>query len=147
MTRTYTRTSERQMDRTNLEKAFYHRVNTGCSIQKAAVEFGVKKTTLMDALNRSKEHSDGVTFVPVARPAKMVFTRQQELNIVDYAIHAAKMYYGLPTTELRRMVYLYAVAVGSTAIPSGWETDKTASRDWFYCFMRRHPNLKSAIRS
>ena len=71
----------------------------------------------------------------------MVFTRQQELHIVDYAIHAAKMYYGLPTTELRRMVYLYAVAVGSTAIPSGWETDKTASRDWCYCFMRRHPNL------
>ena len=51
MPRTYTRTSEKQMDRTNLEKAFYHRVNTGCSIQKAAVEFGVKKTTLMVVLS------------------------------------------------------------------------------------------------
>ena len=33
-------------DRTNLEKAFYHRVETGCSIRAACEMFGVKSSTL-----------------------------------------------------------------------------------------------------
>ena len=79
----------------------------------------------------------------------MVFTRQQELHIVDYAIHAAKMYHGFPMPELRRMVYLYVVAVGSTAIPPGRETDKTASRDWCYGFSQSqttHPTRRGWTR-
>ena len=70
-----------------------------------------------------------------------VFTPQQELSIVEYTIHAAKMFYGLPMNEVRRMVYQYAHAVGSQSIPDAWEKDKMATRDWYYSFMDRHPNL------
>ena len=43
----YVRKSDKQLDRTNLEAAFKHRVATGCSIKAAADEFGIKKTTLV----------------------------------------------------------------------------------------------------
>ena len=41
-------------DRTNLEKAFYHRIETGCSIRTACDMFGVKISTLGVSLNKSK---------------------------------------------------------------------------------------------
>ena len=47
MPRKYVRTSNKQLDRTNLEAAFKHRVATNCSMKAAADEFGVKKTTLV----------------------------------------------------------------------------------------------------
>ena len=47
MPRKYVRTSEKQLDRTNLEAAFKHRVATNCSMKAAADEFGIKKTTLV----------------------------------------------------------------------------------------------------
>ena len=43
MPRNYVRRSEKQLERTNLEAAFKHRVATGCSLKAAAEEFGVKK--------------------------------------------------------------------------------------------------------
>ena len=46
MPRNYVRVSNKQLDRTNLEKAFKYRVETGCSLKVAAEMFGVKKTTL-----------------------------------------------------------------------------------------------------
>ena len=41
-------------DRTNLEKAFYHRVETGCSIRTACELFDVKGSTLGVSLHKSK---------------------------------------------------------------------------------------------
>ena len=35
-----------QMDRTELEKAFNYRVETGCGLREAAKRFGVKRATL-----------------------------------------------------------------------------------------------------
>ncbi|KAK4312454.1 hypothetical protein Pmani_016140 [Petrolisthes manimaculis] len=141
MPRNYVRKSEKQLDRTNLEAAFKHRVQTNCSMKEAAVKFGVKKTTLVGAFNRSKKFSDGSTYVPVPGHTNRVFTPKQETHIVDYTIHAAKMFYGLPMNEVRRMVYQYARACNSQTIPEAWEKDQMATRDWYYAFMNRHPNL------
>ncbi|KAK4298491.1 hypothetical protein Pmani_029166 [Petrolisthes manimaculis] len=95
MPRQRPRTSNKQMDRTDLEKAFNHRVQTECSHKEAAEKFGVKKTTLVDAFNRSKKEANGVTYVPVPGKVNMVFTPEQEGLIVKYTIQAAQMFYGL----------------------------------------------------
>ena len=50
MPRKYIRKSDKQLDRTNLEAAFKHRIEKKCSIQVAADEFRVKKTTLVVSL-------------------------------------------------------------------------------------------------
>ena len=52
MPRKHIRTSDKQMDQADLEKAFKHRVATGCSLQAACNMFGVKKMTLSVSLNR-----------------------------------------------------------------------------------------------
>ncbi|KAG0729601.1 hypothetical protein GWK47_029979 [Chionoecetes opilio] len=65
-------------DRTNLEKAFNHRIETGCSIRTACNLFGVKVSTLGDAFTRSLKESDGRTFVPKHQNIKKVFTDAQE---------------------------------------------------------------------
>ena len=96
---------------------------------------------LQDAFTRSRNLSDGVTYVPVQPHSSRVFTPQQELLIVEYLILAAKMFYGLPKDEVRRMVFHYAQACGSNSIPDAWEKEGKATRDWYYAFMERHPTI------
>ena len=50
MPRTYVAKGLIQLDRTNLEKAFYYRIETGCSIREAASKFDVKIMTLQVGL-------------------------------------------------------------------------------------------------
>lgn len=97
---------------------------------------------LQDAFKRSKEFSDGKTFVPLQQNSQRVFSKEQEDHISAYTIKIAKMFYGLPTTEFRTMVYNYAVACNSKKIPAAWVEEKKATRDWYYAFMSRHPELK-----
>ena len=94
-----------------------------------------------DAFNRSKLESDGKTYVGISQNCKKVFTKAQEDAIESYAIKIAKMFYGLQTKAFRIMVYKYAEAVGSPALPEVWRTEGMATRDWYYAFMHRHPNL------
>ena len=53
----------------------------------------------------------------------------------------ARMFYGLPVVEFLKLLYTYAIAVGSKAIPEAWERSHQATRDWYYGFMKRHPTL------
>ena len=60
---------------------------------------------------------------------------------MDYAVNIARMFYGLPRTEFRQLAHHYALACKCSSIPNGWHTEQAASRDWYYGFMERHPNL------
>ena len=50
MPRTYIAKGLIQLDRTNLEKAFYYRLENGCSVREAATKFNVKIMTLQVGL-------------------------------------------------------------------------------------------------
>ena len=90
---------------------------------------------------RSKRFSNGKTFVPLRLNSQKVFTQDQEDSISAYAIKIAKMFYGLPVNGFRSLIYSYAVACGSKAIPPAWEEDQMATRDWYYAYMARHLEL------
>ena len=96
---------------------------------------------LQDAFNRSKKFSDGKTFVPIQTNVNRVFTPEQEAYIELYAIKIARMFYGLSVPEFRKLVFQYAKAVGSKAIPPAWEAHGMATLDWFHTYMSHHPNL------
>lgn len=85
--------------------------------------------------------SDGKTFVPLQLNVNRVFTNEQELHIKNYAVKIAQMFYGLPVPEFRKLVLRYAEACGSKAIPEVWKVQGKATRDWYYAYMSRHPNL------
>ena len=70
-----------------------------------------------------------------------VFSLEQEKRIVEYAKKIARMFYGLPVVEFLKLIYSYAIAVGSKVIPEVWEREQSATRDWYYGFMKRHPTL------
>ena len=94
-----------------------------------------------DAFTRSKKEADGKTYVPIPIRYNRVFTAQQESEIGDYTIKLARMFYGLPAREFRRVVFNYAEALGSKTIPDAWKRERMATRDWYYAYMARHPNL------
>ena len=96
---------------------------------------------MQDAVSRSRKLSDGKTFVPLHGSPHKVFTKEQETQLCDYAIKIAKMFHGLPAKELRKLAYEYALACKSPCIPSAWEREKSATRDWYYAFMGRQPQL------
>ena len=60
---------------------------------------------------------------------------------MSYTINIAQMFYGLTKMEFRQLAYHYAVACKSSSIPECWHTEQIATRDWYYCFMARHPLL------
>ena len=96
---------------------------------------------MQDAFTCSKKQSDGKTFVPLKPNSQKVFTQEQEDSLSQYARKIAKMFYGLPVNAFRSLAYEYAVACGSRVIPSAWEESQMATREWYYAYMARHPEL------
>ena len=79
--------------------------------------------------------------MPLKPNSQKVFTQDQEKSLSLYARKSAKMFYGPHVDAFRSLAYEYAVACGSKAIPSSWKTAQKATRDWYYAYMRRHPEL------
>ncbi len=65
---------------------------------------------------------------------------EEESKLVAYLKRAADIYYGLPTTELRKLAYEFGVKL-QIKMPNSWKANKNAGKDWLYGFMRRHPDL------
>lgn len=79
-----------------------------------------------------------------------VFDDEQEQELRDYLLKAAKLFYGLGLTELRTLAFEFAktltVAGRIKKIPKAWiPIEKTeqpmATRDWADGFIKRHPEL------
>ena len=70
-----------------------------------------------------------------------MLTNEQETKVAEYTIKVAQMFYGLSVNEFLKMVYMYAIACGSTGIPDAWERKKCATLDWYKAYLRRHPRL------
>lgn len=131
----------RETDRTNLELAFNYRIEHNTSIRRAAREFGVKVMTLQDAFTRSKAKSDGHTFVIPQENFNKIFNKNQEEMLCKYAIHVARLFYGMTRKEFRRLAYEYAVACKCSNIPANWHATQLANENWYYSFMERHTSL------
>ena len=142
--RTYVRQSDRGKFSRESMLAAVHLVQQGMSIRKAATEKGVNYKTLSQCVKVKTTGGtlDDASFGYVK--ARQVFSDVQEANIVQYVIHASRIFHGLTTTELRRFAHDLATANGTRRPPS-WEKHKMAGVDWAHSFMKRHPDL--AIRS
>ena len=70
----------------------------------------------------------------------MVFSNNQEDNLVDYLLKASVLYYGLRTEEIRSLAFKYADQLGLN-FPKTWLEKKQAGSDWLRLFMKRHAYL------
>lgn len=69
-----------------------------------------------------------------------IFTPEQEKALMDYVLKVSKMCYGITIRELKTMAFEFAVKM-KIKHPKIWDKNKIAGRDWYECFMSRHPRL------
>ena len=98
------------------------------SIREASRRFKISKTTLIRHINKFKKLGGGEIFKYEANNnTKQVFTTEEELNLKDYLVIAARLHYGLTKIEVRCLAYEFAVA-NEKAFPTSWEVQKRASK-------------------
>ena len=70
----------------------------------------------------------------------LVFSAEEEKAVVGYAKQCSNHYYGLSIIELRELSYQFSKKIHAK-YPPNWDTNERSGRDWYYGFMRRHPEL------
>ena len=69
-----------------------------------------------------------------------MFTDIHEQQLVDYIKHAASIYFGLCSMDIRQLAYQCGKAYG-IVIPESWCDVERARANWFTGFLKRHPDL------
>lgn len=59
---------------------------------------------------------------------------------MKYVLKASDVYYGLSISELRALAFQFAKSI-QCSYPESWNKNREASKDWYYSFMSRNPQL------
>nr|CAH0101053.1 unnamed protein product [Daphnia galeata] len=70
----------------------------------------------------------------------MIFTADQEKELVAYITKASDMYFGLGPMEVRKLAFSFATFL-ERKMPKSWESTSAAGKDWFGSFIKRNPSL------
>ena len=115
----------------------------GMPLRAAAEVYNVKRSTLSRYAtafrDRTDEEKEEFSYTP-AYDNRRVFTIEQELQLEEYILQAARMHYGLSKKRAREPVWLMAKRNG-LAYPSSWDTEKSAGKDGLYGFLRKQPSI------
>lgn len=115
-----------------MQRALEFVQNKEMSIKKASEVFKVPRTSIHSRLKRQ-----GLNPVRNLGRFKPVFTEKMEL--CEHIIHLEKLFYGLSTTDLRRIAFQSAEA---NQINHPFNKDpKLAGKDWLISFLKRQGNL------
>lgn len=107
-------------------------VNGGMSVKRAALNYGVPRTTLQD-------HVCGKVARSKLGPIEPVFTPEQEEELVLHLLDLESRFYGITMEDVRKLAYELAV---KNKISHPFNTEKQmAGRDWLKGFLKRNPNL------
>lgn len=133
MVRKYKRVSGRKKWTTaNLRAAIKAVRSDGLSVRRAASDHGIPRQTL----NRHLMHSEEVK--QLGRYST-IFTEQQENELVQHVLSLEKSFYGLTTTEIRKLAFDLAE---KNNIPHPFNKSVgLAGYDWLAGFRKRHPEL------
>lgn len=92
----------------NVEAAANAVLQERLSLRQASIDFKVSKATLCRHLKKHRESGHEYFVYSPAQDVKLVFTKEQEEELLKYVTICAKMHYGLSTIELRKLAYNYA---------------------------------------
>jgi hypothetical protein len=138
--RTYKRKSDRGVEQSVMEDAAKMVSERHLSARAAAQQCGIPRTSLLRFLQRLK--TTGSTPTIGYRNGRQIFSDHDEKELADYILQAGRIYYGLSTTETRKLAFEYATAnLSESDIPSSWKEKKHSGQDWLDGFMNRHPQL------
>lgn len=130
-------------ERQIMKTAVMEVVENKLSLRKAAYKYGISKSAIARSVKNYKAKQEGhpdydFEYHPRYDIHK-IFSLEQEIELRDYLILAAKHNYGLSKSEMKKLAYSYAVA-NKIEVPQ-WEEAKSAGEGWLRKFRNRHPNI------
>lgn len=134
MPRTYVRKTEiNSYSLETLHKALHDIRENHKKIREVGRSYGIPESTLRKQLLLNKPCVE-----PLGR--RPLFSAETELELKDYILNLCNLFYGLTPKELRRLVFKYAEA---KQIKNSFNNELgLAGKDWLYCFLKRHPEIK-----
>ncbi|XP_025161598.1 uncharacterized protein LOC112590102 isoform X2 [Harpegnathos saltator] len=144
MPRTRVRKTQRGTKEMSLYEQALEEVMKGqLSIRTAAKKYDLCHVSLM-RYKRKKDSANEKGYIESSvtmgyKSCNKIFTADQEKLMVEYIIRAAEICYGLSSKEIRRLAY-ELVNKYNFKRPQ-WDENCQASVDWFYFFMKKHPEL------
>lgn len=137
MVRNYKRVSGRKSWTKENMAAAIAAAGNGTPLKRAATEHGIPRNTL-------KRHFLSVKNGPNEQERSLgrysvVFTNQQERELVNHILQMETMLFGVTPRETRSLAFQLAERNGISH-PFDMETE-LAGHDWLYGFRKRHPEL------
>ena len=147
--RNYKRKTERGVHQQIMEQAAKLVTEQHESARSSAKQFNIPRTSLLRFLKRLQMVGrPNPTGRPTRTPTvgynngRQIFCDTEEKELAEYILQVGRIYYGLSTTEVRKVAFEYAAAnLESSKIPCSWKKNKQNRVDWLNGFMKRHPQL------
>ncbi|KAE8743266.1 hypothetical protein FOCC_FOCC011146 [Frankliniella occidentalis] len=141
MVRNYKPKTERGKFGEGNMKAAIEAVKGGLSLRIAAERFNVKHQTLYKKYKENKDSPDiNLEDLKKGFATRRLFTDEQETSLAEYVLILAQMGLGLSVEQTCQLAYEFAV-INKIEMPKNWKNNECGGREWFRCFLRRHPNL------
>lgn len=132
MPRKYIKKKERSYTIDQLIEAIRRIKEKKISFRQAEAIYSIPRSTLVDQLKKE------VITEPI-QGAKPVFNSSQEKELENYILESCRVFYGVTIPQIRKIAYDYAAA---NRLKNNFNNEhKIAGLDWYYNFMRRHPNI------
>lgn len=136
--RTYKRKTDRgKTSETLMRQAANAVIKEGRKIKTVARELEICHMTLHRFVTKIKAHKDPT----VGYKSRLIFTTEQEKELVRYILKCSSIYFGLLPGEVRKLAYECAVKFSMENIPATWHKNRQAGVDWFAGFIKRNPIL------
>ena len=137
--RTYKRKSNRGLTSLdNMNAAVKEVLDEGRKCHAVATTRNISEATLRRYCSTVRT---GGTVETVGYPKnRCVFSTAEEASLTEYAKKAARLFYGLSTTQTRKLAYDYARTLNKD-IPSSWAENERAGEDWLSGFLKRNATI------
>lgn len=144
MTRTYNRKTEKISKEIVIKAVNTLKISKRSprplSIRDVAAAFGVPKSSVFRYINQSRTMDILPPDYGVVAHPKQILSSEEEKQLVSYLKECIECNHSLVPTEIRKLVYTYALA-NEINCPDNWRRDEIAGRDWFSSFMKRNRSL------
>lgn len=113
-------------------------IKEGRKIKTVARELEICHMTLYRFVKKLKSGENATVGY---KKVRLVFSEEQEKQIVEYLLKCASIFFGLLPDEVRKLAYECAMKFDVPNIPQSWHKNKTAGPDWLAGFLKRNPEL------
>lgn len=114
----------------------------GGSLRAIGKKYGIPKSTLADLLKSDgmTKHKQSVEKYGNVYSKSQVFTKAEEIMLVQHVLTLSKMHHGLSKQKLLELAFEFGRANGKT-MPDSWTLNKKAGNAWWTGLKKRHPEI------